>query len=108
MNHDLWDDLDQPPHVSSVQIGPHELSTGDRVRLHPQGRADIMDLALAGKIAVIEAIEHDFEGRIHLAVILEDDPGRDLGLMRQIGHRFFFRPEDVEPLGPGHSAEAEG
>ena len=62
MNHDLWDDLDQPPHVSSVQVGPHELSTGDRVRLHPQGRADIMDLALAGKIAVIEAIEHDFEG----------------------------------------------
>ena len=31
---------------------------------------------------------------------VEDDPGRDLGEERQIGHRFFFSPEEVEPL-PG-------
>ena len=29
---------------------------------------------------------------------LEDDPGRDLGMMRQPGHRFFFTPAEVEPL----------
>ena len=57
-----------------------------------------MDLALAGKVAIIEAIEQDFEGRIHLAVVIEDDPGRDLGVLRQVGHRFFFLPNEVDPL----------
>ena len=33
----------------------------------------------------------------HLAVVLDDDPGRDLGLLRQPGHRFFFSPAEVEP-----------
>jgi len=31
-------------------------------------------------------------------VVVEDDPGRDLGERRQPGHRFFFAPEEVEPL----------
>ncbi len=75
-----------------------ELKAGDRVRIHPKGRADIMDLALAGKIAVIEAVEQDAEDRFHLALVLEDDPGRDLGMLRQPGHRFFYTPEEVAPL----------
>jgi hypothetical protein len=36
--------------------------------------------------------------RIYIAVTLEDDPGRDLGEDRILGHRFFFSPEEVEPL----------
>jgi hypothetical protein len=56
-----------------------------------------MDMALTGKVALIEAIEQDFEDNIQLAVVLDDDPGRDLGMMRQPGHRFFFSPEEVEP-----------
>ncbi|HYY69457.1 MAG TPA: hypothetical protein VE734_06970 [Terriglobales bacterium] len=74
------------------------LRPGDRVRLWPQKSADIMDMALKGKTAVIEAVERDFEGQVHLAVVLEDDPGRDLGMLRQPGHRFFFSPAEVEPL----------
>lgn len=70
---------------------------GDRVRLRPSKRADIFDTLLDGKIAIIEAIEEDFEGNVHFAVVLEDDPGRDLGEMRQIGHRFFFSPAEIEP-----------
>ena len=31
---------------------------------------------------------------------VDDDPGRDLGERRQPGHRFFFSPDEVEPLGP--------
>jgi hypothetical protein len=69
---------------------------GDRVRLHPRKRADIFDIALDGKIAIVEAVERDFEDNIHLAVTVEDDPGRDFGIARQIGHRFFFGPEEVE------------
>jgi hypothetical protein len=56
-----------------------------------------MDLALAGQTAVVEAIEQDFEDRIHVAVVLDEDPGRDLGLLRQPGHRFFFGLDEVEP-----------
>jgi hypothetical protein len=71
---------------------------GDRVRLRPRKKADIFDIALDGKVAIIESVEHDFENRIHLAVTIEDDPGRDFGIARQIGHRFFFSPEEVELL----------
>jgi hypothetical protein len=71
---------------------------GDRVRLRPQGRADIMDLALAGREATIVAVEEDFEGRFHVAVTVADDPGSDLGLAGFPGHRFYFHPEEVEPL----------
>ena len=28
---------------------------------------------------------------------MDDDPGRDLGLLRQPGHRFFFDVEEIEP-----------
>ena len=56
-----------------------------------------MDLALAGRVAVIESIEQDLEDRVHVAVIVEDDPGQDLGMLRQPGHRFFFSPEELEP-----------
>lgn len=73
-----------------------EFREGDRVRLRPRKRADIFDVALAGKIAIVESVERDFEDNIHLAVTVEDDPGREFGVMRQIGHRFFFGPEEVE------------
>ncbi len=86
------------PTLERIRVGDTELNAGARVRLRPLGRADILDLALEGKTAVIESIERDFEDRIYLAVVLDDDPGRDLGLQKQPGHRFFFGVEEVEPL----------
>jgi len=74
------------------------LERGDRVRLRPRKCADIFDIALAGKIGTVEAVEEDYEGNLHVAVVLEDDPGRELGLIGQPGHRFFFGLEEVEPL----------
>ena len=71
---------------------------GDRVRLRPSGRADILDLALAGREALVVAVEEDLEGRRYVAVTVADDPGRDLGQAGFPGHRFYFRPEEVEPL----------
>jgi hypothetical protein len=68
------------------------------VRLRQRKRADIFDTLLDGKIAIIEAVEEDFESKIHLAVVVEDDPGRDLGEIRQAGYRFFFSAEEVEPI----------
>lgn len=84
--------------LECVHVGASELREQDQVRLRPQNRADILDMALDGKSAVIQSIEQDFEGRIYLAVTVDDDPGRDLGALRQAGHRFFFSPDEVEPL----------
>ena len=93
-----WNPEAEPRRLDRVTVRGAELRAGDRVRLRPTKSADIMDLALKGRIAVLEAIEQDFDDRVHLAVVLEDDPGRDLGMLRQPGHRFFFTPDEVEPL----------
>jgi len=82
-----------------VEVNGAQLRAGDRVKIRPKSRADIMDIALEGKIATIEAIEEDAEKRVHLALVLDDDPGKDLGLMRQPGHRFFYTLDEVEAVG---------
>jgi hypothetical protein len=76
--------------------GAASLRVGDQVRLRPRSGGDVIDIALAGQVALIEAIEVDFENRVHVAVTLNDDPGRDFGQERMPGHRFFFSPEEVE------------
>jgi hypothetical protein len=94
-----WDPFaEEHKPVEFVTVFGIDLRTGDRIRLWPQKRADIMDLAMKGKIAIIEAIEQDLEGNVQFAVVLEDDPGRDMGMLRQAGHRFFFTPDEIEPL----------
>ncbi|MES1260519.1 MAG: hypothetical protein ABUS49_02195 [Acidobacteriota bacterium] len=83
---------------AGIRVFGVDVGKGDRVRLWPRKGGDIFDLALEGKVAIVDTIERDFEDRVHLAVVLEDDPGRDLGELRQPGHRFFFSPEEIEPL----------
>jgi hypothetical protein len=86
--------------IDSVEVAGRRLCAGDSVRIRPRARADVMDLALAGQRATIEAVEQDAEGKVHLALVLDNDPGRDLGLRRQPGHRFFFGADEVEPCAP--------
>ncbi|WP_051797995.1 hypothetical protein [Streptomyces sp. NRRL S-337] len=76
---------------------PGSLRPGSRVRLRPGRRSDIFDLALAGRLAEVDAVEEDSEGQTHLVVTLVDDEGRDFPT--GLGHRFFFAPEEVEPVG---------
>lgn len=98
MNEWEWQLLDDKNLLDHVTIAGVDVKAGDRVQLKPRKGGDIMDLALAGQIAVIEALEQDYEGKQHVCVVLDDDPGRDLGLLRQPGHRFFFDPDEVEPI----------
>lgn len=93
------------PKLAYCRNGGTELKVGDRVRLHPKSGADVMDLVLDGKSAVIEAIERDFEDRVHVAVAIDDDPGREWGLQRMPGHRFFFSPEEIEMLDTSSTTE---
>jgi hydrogenase maturation protease len=84
--------------MKTVTVEGVEIGRGSRVVLRPRAGGDIMDVALNGKVGVVERVEEDFEGHVHLAVVIEGDPGRDMGEARLPGHRFFFVPEDVEPM----------
>ena len=98
MNEWEWQLLEDKSPLEQVEIRGACVRVGDRVRLQPRKGGDVFDLALAGQIATVEALEQDYEGKVHVCVVLDDDPGRDLGLLRQPGHRFFFNVEEVEPL----------
>jgi hydrogenase maturation protease len=98
MNEWEWQVLEDKKLIDRLTLGDVEVRVGDRVRLRPRPRGDVLDIALAGQTAAIESLEQDYEGKVHVCVVVENDPGRDLGLLRQPGHRFFFDAEEVELL----------
>jgi hydrogenase maturation protease len=82
-----------------VSAAGHRLpAKGARVRLRPRTGGDVLDLILIDKAATVESVEEDLEGKVLVSVVLDDDPGAYLGMMRQPGHRFFFAPEELEML----------
>ncbi len=99
--------LEDKPATISVLVDGVEVKPGDRVRLRPRKGGDIFDIALAGKVATVESIEQDYEGGSHICVVIDDDPGRDIGMMRQPGHRFFFAVSEVETMEQPLPAEAK-
>jgi hydrogenase maturation protease len=101
VNEPEWRLLDADRAVEELRIDGWRLQKGDRVVLRPRARGDVFDLVLDGKTALVESIEQDLEGNFLVSVVLEEDPGAYLGLLRQPGHRFFFSPGEVAPLPPG-------
>jgi hydrogenase maturation protease len=108
MNEWEWHALEDRSPADKLGISGAALKVGDRVRLRPHQGGDVMDLALTGQNATIESVQQDYEGKVQVCVVLDADPGRDLGWMRQPGHRFFFDPDEVEPLGPKQDYGAAG
>jgi hypothetical protein len=106
MNEWEWQLLEERTPVESVEVRGVSVRAGDRVRLQPRPGADILDLALAAKVATVESIEQDYEGQVHLAVVLDEDPGRDFGMLRQPGHRFFFSLDEVAPVSDEGESES--
>jgi hydrogenase maturation protease len=93
-----WEELERRG-PDSVEVGGLPVRAGSLVRLQPrQTGGDIFEVALAGRAALVHEVLQDYEGRIQLAVTVVDDPGQDLGALRRPGHRFFFAPDEVEPL----------
>jgi hydrogenase maturation protease len=92
--------------VDPLRIVGRLIETGSRVRIHPRPKGDVFDLAIAGKSGSVESVDQDLDGHFMVSVVLDDDPGGELGHGRQPGHRFFFSPEELEPLDPadGHVA----
>jgi hypothetical protein len=95
-----WWDADQDaraqPTADSVLVNGVPVAKGSRVLLRPSRRADAQDLFLAGMTAVVERVYFDVDGGTHLAVALEDDPGRDL--YATTGRFYYFGPEELEAL----------
>lgn len=96
MSSGVWDELERSG-PESIAVGGVEVRRGSRVRLHPRDLRDVHSAALDGRTGVVESIEELMEGGVRVAVSPHDDPGRDLGPARP-GHRFFFAPEEIEPL----------
>ncbi|MZF86936.1 hypothetical protein [Streptomyces sp. SID5643] len=92
------DDGLSPAH-DTVLVDGVPLGGGSRVRLRPRGRgADAQDMFLAGRTAEVAAVFHDVDGSVHLAVTLDDDPAAELN--NWYGRFHYFRPDELEPLGP--------
>jgi hypothetical protein len=96
-----WDpgsDTSVSPESDHILIGGVRVARGSRVRMRPGARrADAQDLFLTGRSALVEAVLHDVDGNVHLAVTPEDDPAADL--QRNHGRFLYFAPDEVEPLG---------
>ncbi|MEU0164853.1 hypothetical protein ABZ214_05260 [Streptomyces iakyrus] len=87
------------PTRDTVLVDGVPLGGGSRVRLRPRGRgADAQDMFLAGRSAEVAAVFHDVDGSVHLAVTLDDDPAAELN--HWYGRFHYFRPDELEPLGP--------
>jgi hypothetical protein len=94
-----WDpgeDASVDPETDTVMIGGRKVAKGSLVRLRPTGRADAQDLFLLGQPARVEAVLHDVDGDVHLAVSLQDDPAGEFYAAH--GRYRYFRPEEVEPF----------
>ena len=69
---------------------------GAGVIIRPGPDADLHARMLDGRAATIERIFTDYDGRTHLGVTIDDDPGQEL--MRETGRYLFFFAEEVEVM----------
>jgi hypothetical protein len=69
---------------------------GVKVVIRPGADADIQARMLDGRIATIERILTDYDGKTHLGVTIDDDPGQDL--MRETGRLLYFFAPEVEVI----------
>ena len=69
---------------------------GDAVVLRPGHGHSPQDGLVEGRRATVERIYVDYDGRVHLAVTVDDVPGQEI--MRDIGRYLFFDPSEVEMI----------
>ena len=65
---------------------------GDHVRIRPAPDADLHARMLDGRVATIERIFTDYDGKAHFGVTIDGDPGQQL-LRETSRFLFFFAPE---------------
>ncbi len=94
-----WDpgaDASVDPETDSVLVGSVPVAKGSAVILRPGRSTDAQDAFLAGMRATVQAVVHDVDGRVHVAVSIDGDPAAELQLAH--GRFRYFRPEELEPV----------
>jgi len=89
----------EPPGLDDPRAGQEEavidgktFRRGGKVIIRPKPDADLHARMLDGRTATVERIFTDYDGKMHLGVTVDDDPGQEL--MRETGrYLFFFAPE---------------
>ena len=90
------------PGEERVRVEGAEFARHDKVRLRlGQRRSDAADVLLVGRVATIETIYRDYDGKVYLGVTLDDDPAQDM--QRELGRYMFFFPDEVEVIKAGNS-----
>jgi hypothetical protein len=95
----------EPPGLLDPTLGEAEAEVdgvrfrrGGKVRLCPGEKADLHARLLDGRVATIERILLDYDGKTHLGVTVDGDPGQEL--LRESGRLLFFFAPEVEVLNP--------
>ncbi|MGA4543514.1 hypothetical protein ACPA54_26335 [Uniformispora flossi] len=95
-----WDPGGDPhvdPETDHVVVDGVHVAAGSRVVLRPgQRRTDAQDAFLHGRTALVEAVLHDVDGAVHVAVTVDGDPGADL--WRAQGRFRYFQPDEIAPV----------
>lgn len=80
----------------TAEVDGVRFERGGKLVLHPPPEADIQARMLAGRTATLERLFTDYDGRLHLGVTIDDDPGQQL--MRDTGRYLYFFPQEVEVI----------
>ena len=95
-----WDpaaDASVDPETDSVLVGGRRRWPGAaRSCCAPGAATDAQDRFLAGMRATVQAVVHDVDGEVHVAVSVDDDPAAELQLAH--GRFRYFRPDELEPV----------
>jgi hypothetical protein len=94
---------EEPADLVDPQVGEEQAEVegvrfcrGAKVRIRPGPDADLHARMLDGRIATIERIMIDYDGKMHLGVTIDGDPGQEL--LRESGRFLFFFAPEVEVL----------
>jgi hypothetical protein len=80
----------------TVNVAGETFKRGAKVVIRPGEHADIQARMLDGRTATIEKIMTAYDGKTHLGVTIDDDPGQEL--MRETGRFLYFFPGEVEVI----------
>jgi hypothetical protein len=79
-----------------VDVGSQSFRRGGKVVVRPGADADLHARLLDGRTATIERIFTDYDGRTHLGLTIDDDPGQEL--MRETGRYVYFFAHELEVI----------
>jgi hypothetical protein len=80
------------PSSDAVLVGGAEIRAGSAVVLRPRPGGDAQDLFLHGRRGTVQAVLHDVDGFVHVAVSLDDDPA---DLQTAHGRFRYFAPDEL-------------